>query len=81
MKKKKRPTDPDTKLLDEIIRQNTQLMNQVGLACDACGQVPIDSETRFKAQDRILKALALKARKGKQGGSKFDLGDEPDDDT
>jgi hypothetical protein len=80
VKKKKTKTDPDAKLLDEIIRQNTALMNQVGLSCETCGQVPIDADTRFKAQDRILKALALKARKGKQGGSKFDLGDSAADD-
>lgn len=78
-RKKRAAIDPDDQLLNEIIRQNTELMNHVGLACEKCGQVPIDSETRFKAQDRILKALALKARKGKAGGSKFDLGDEGDD--
>lgn len=52
-----------TKLLDEIIAQNTALMK--GKA---------DDDIKFKAQDRILKALTLKERQQKKNGTKFDLG-------
>lgn len=78
-RKSKRPVDPDAQLLDEIIALNTALMNDTGPVCEHCERAPGDAETRFKAQDRILKALALKARRGKAGGSKFDLGDSEDD--
>jgi hypothetical protein len=56
--------DSTTKLLDDIIDQNSLLMKDD----------KVDSDTRFKAQDRILKALTLKERQSKKSGTKFDLG-------
>ncbi len=77
-RKKKRPVDPDEKLIEDIIRLNKALIADDAPLCEHCGRGPGDSETRFKAQDRILKALALKARKAKSAGSKFDLGEDSD---
>jgi hypothetical protein len=59
-----RKRDSTTKLLDDIIDFNKALMKDKNA----------DSDTQFKAQDRILKALTLKERQQKKSGTKFDLG-------
>lgn len=69
MSRKKRPVDPDEKLLEDIIRMNKEII--------ADKEAP--SEDKFRAQDRILKALGLKARKAKASGGKFDLGSDEDE--
>lgn len=66
--------DSDTALLDIIIIQNRRII-EAGDACEVCGNC-IDHDTRFKAQDRLLKALALKKKTSKKSGSKFDLVDD-----
>jgi hypothetical protein len=53
-----------TKLLDDIIKVNTDILKDK----------TVDADTKFKAQDRILKALTLKERQAKKSGGKFDLG-------
>lgn len=58
--------DSTATLLDDIIDQNRAIMKDKA----------IDDDTRFKAQDRILKALTLKERQTKKSGRKFDLGND-----
>jgi hypothetical protein len=67
----------DDLLLNVIIVQNRKII-EANDQCEVCGN-SADPDTRFKAQDRILKALALKKKSGKKSGSKFDLGDEEDE--
>jgi hypothetical protein len=55
--------DSTTKLLDDIIGANSALMKDN----------KVDDDTKFKAQDRVLKALAMKERMTKKSGTKFDL--------
>lgn len=69
--------DADDTLLDVIIVQNRKII-EARDSCEVCGN-SLDPDIRFKAQDRILKALALKRKTGKKGGSKFDLGDDEDE--
>jgi hypothetical protein len=65
----------DPQLLDQIIEQNTKLISNLK-PCDHCGHTD-DNETLFKAQDRILKALALKRKVDpKKPGSAFGGGDD-----
>lgn len=56
--------DSTTKLLDDLIDANRALMKSD----------KVDDATKFKAQDRVLKALAMKERMSKKSGTKFDLG-------
>jgi len=51
------------KLLDKIIEANEGILDDKAT----------DAKTKFAAQDRILKALAMKGRQGKKPGAKFDL--------
>lgn len=51
------------KLLDKIIDANSSILDDKAT----------DAKTKFAAQDRILKALAMKGRQGKKPGTKFDL--------
>lgn len=69
--------DADALLLDVIIIQNRKIIEAED-QCEVCGN-SLDPDTRFKAQDRILKALALKKKTSKKSGSKFDLGDDEDE--
>lgn len=50
-------------LLDKIIDANSTILDDKGM----------DAKTKFAAQDRILKALAIKEKQGKKNGRKFDL--------
>jgi hypothetical protein len=60
----------EPELLDQIIEQNQRLISHLQ-PCDHCGRTD-DNETLFKAQDRILKALALKRKiDPKKPGSAF----------
>jgi hypothetical protein len=56
----KKTTD---QLLDKIIDANSAILDDKGS----------DAKTKFSAQDRILKALAIKEKQGKKSGRKFDL--------
>ncbi len=60
--------DTTTKLLDDIVDMNSAILKDKNA----------DSDTKFKAQDRILKALTLKERQVKKSGTKFDLGGHND---
>ena len=50
-------------LLDQIIDANSAIL----------ADKATDAKTKFSAQDRILKALAIKEKQGKKSGRKFDL--------
>lgn len=50
-------------LLDKIIDANSAILDDKEQ----------DAKTKFSAQDRILKALAIKEKQGKKSGRKFDL--------
>lgn len=56
----KKSTD---QLLDMIIEANSNILDDKAS----------DAKTKFSAQDRILKALAIKEKQGKKSGRKFDL--------
>lgn len=55
--------DPTAKLIDDIIAANRAILKSEA-----------DADTKFKAQDRIIKCLTLKERQVKKSGAKFDLG-------
>jgi hypothetical protein len=55
--------DETTALLDSLIKSNSDILKDP----------KVDADTKFKAQDRILKALTLKERQTKKSGRKFDL--------
>lgn len=52
------------RLLDKIIEANSGILDSK----------ESDAKTKFAAQDRILKALAMKEKQTKKAGRKFDLG-------
>lgn len=59
--------------LDELIAVNRAIVQAPG-KCDHCGRAP-DQDMRFKAQDRLLKALAAKRKRANASkGSRFNQG-------